>query len=101
MADRGSGASGGRCLYNEVPTYALARDTAVEANTDRWAWKIQRTPPRSGRAGSVVVHIWDCPLVTEGEREVDLYDALEVLQSTPGATACTECDAALALAPLL
>jgi hypothetical protein len=48
-----------------------------------------------------VVHVWDCPDAPAGQPEVDLFDALDVLRTTAGAVPCKECDAAVALDPLL
>ncbi|MDG5807909.1 DUF6233 domain-containing protein [Streptomyces ossamyceticus] len=87
--------------YDQVPTFPLPREDDGGDAADRWAWKIQRVPPKGGRPGEVVVHIWDCPEAPIGQPEVDLFDALDVLRSTPTAVACPECGAAVALDPLL
>ncbi|MCX4707157.1 DUF6233 domain-containing protein [Streptomyces sp. NBC_01373] len=89
--------------YEQVPTYARPQEeqgTTAPAS-DRWAWKIQRIRPRAGHPGSVVVHIWDCPDASAGDPELDVYEALDALRSTAGATACKECGAAVALGPLV
>lgn len=86
--------------YDSVPTYAPPRDREAPAS-DRWAWKVQRVRPRSGRPGTVIVHVWDCPDAPAGQPETDLFDALDVLRTTSGAVACKECGASVALDPLL
>ncbi|MCT9142432.1 DUF6233 domain-containing protein, partial [Streptomyces violarus] len=80
--------------YDGVPTYALPRKDQQAPASDRWAWKVQRIPPREGRPGSVVVHVWDCPDAPAGAPERDLFEALDVLRTAAGAVACKECGAA-------
>lgn len=89
--------------YDDVPTYplSLVDEQGPEADSGRWAWKVQRVPPRAGDPGAVVVHVWDCPDAPAGDPEVDVYEALDVLRSTAGAVPCKECGAAVALGPLL
>jgi hypothetical protein len=85
--------------YDDVPTYRLPAEV-TGPDPGRWGWKVRRTPPRAG-GPPVVVHIWDCPEAPAGDEELDLFAALEVMRSTAGAVACTECGAAVALTPLL
>jgi hypothetical protein len=86
--------------YDGVPTYPLSLE---EQGPDpgRWGWKIERTRPRDGHPSTVVVHIWDCKNTPAGNDELDVLAALDVLRSTPGAVACKECGAAVALGPLV
>ncbi|MGW9024514.1 DUF6233 domain-containing protein [Streptomyces sp. NPDC055722] len=89
--------------YEQVSTYALPREDREDKDgpaSDRWGWKV-RIPPRHGRPGAVVVHIWDCPETPAGGDELDVFEALEVLRSTAGAVACKECGASVALGPLM
>ncbi|MGI5143454.1 DUF6233 domain-containing protein [Streptomyces sp. CA-106110] len=86
--------------YERVPTYALYGEHQGAQASDRWAWKIQRTRPRDGRPGRVVVHVWDCPDAPADGPEVDVHEALDVLRSTAGAVTCADCSATVALDPL-
>jgi hypothetical protein len=76
------------------------RQHAAGADSGRWAWKVQRVPPRDGNPGAVVVHVWDCPDAPAGDPEVDVYEALDVLRSTAGPSRVRSCGAAVALGPL-
>lgn len=84
--------------YDHVPTHALPRESEPDAN--RWAFKMQRVH-REGRPGGIVMHIWDCPDAPAGDPEMDLYEALDVMRATAGASLCKECGCAVALGPLL
>ncbi|SNX88465.1 hypothetical protein SAMN06272735_8916 [Streptomyces sp. TLI_55] len=86
--------------YDDVPTVPLPEANQGD-DSGRWGWKVQRVPPRQGLSGGVVVHVWDCQEAPEGNEEIDLYAALEVLNTVAGAVACKECDAAVALGPLI
>ncbi|MCZ4607382.1 DUF6233 domain-containing protein [Streptomyces sp. Lzd4kr] len=86
--------------YDEVPTTPLPRKADEPPASARWAWKVQRIPPGDGRPGQVVVHVWDCGDAPVGAPEVDVYEALDVLRSVPGAYPCKECGASIALGPL-
>ncbi|MGW4981634.1 DUF6233 domain-containing protein [Streptomyces mirabilis] len=48
---------------------------------------MERTRPRGGRPGAVIVHIWDCENAPTGGDELDVHEALDVLRSTAGAVA--------------
>jgi hypothetical protein len=85
--------------YDAVPTYPLRREEPTAQAADRWAWRIQRGPAVGGRAGALVVHVWDCEEVPRETEELDVFAALEVLRR-PGAVVCAECGADLALGPL-
>ncbi|MGW2937852.1 DUF6233 domain-containing protein [Streptomyces sp. NPDC001156] len=86
--------------YDQVPTHRLPPEHQAP-DPGRWGWKVQRTPRARRRPGSVAVHIWDCPEAPADGEEIDVHAALEVVRSTAGAVACKECDAAVALGPLL
>ncbi|WP_331729775.1 DUF6233 domain-containing protein [Streptomyces chartreusis] len=86
--------------YEDVPTHSLPREADQAPPADRWAWKVQRIPPRNGRPGQVVVHVWDCADAPAGDPEVDVHEALDVLRTVAGAVPCKECGAAVALGPL-
>ncbi|MER7688669.1 DUF6233 domain-containing protein [Streptomyces sp. NPDC097610] len=83
--------------YDQVPSHPLGREDPTAAAADRWAWKVQRV--KSPPAG-VVVHVWDCEEAPEGSDELGLFEALDVLRR-PGAVACEECGADVALGPLV
>ncbi|MFJ8602502.1 DUF6233 domain-containing protein [Streptomyces shenzhenensis] len=85
--------------YDQVPRYPLRREEQTTQAADRWAWKIQHTPGLAGRPGVSVVHIWDCEEAPREGEELDLFAELEVLRC-PGAVACGECGADVALGPL-
>ncbi|OSZ59300.1 hypothetical protein OQI_17100 [Streptomyces pharetrae CZA14] len=86
--------------YDQVPTHPLQRQAPTTEGTDRWAWKVQRTGPgKDGRAHRFVVHVWDCPQAPADASELDVFSALEAL-AVPGAVACSECSADVALGPL-
>ncbi|MER6531785.1 DUF6233 domain-containing protein [Streptomyces sp. NPDC001508] len=85
--------------YDQVPRYPLRREEPAALSADRWAWKIQRTPGVAGRRGGCVVHVWDCEEAPQEAEELDVLAALEVLRR-PGAVACGECGADVALGPL-
>lgn len=88
--------------YEHVPKRPLPPDPATP-DPNRWAFKPQRIrPPRSRPGpGGMVMHIWDCPDAPDGDPEMDVYEALDMMRSTAGATLCKECGAAVALGPLL
>lgn len=86
--------------YDAVPRYPLRREELSAQAADRWAWKIQRAPAVGGRPGALVVHVWDCEEAPREAEELDVLAALEVLRR-PGATACSECGADVALGPLM
>jgi len=86
--------------YDKVPTHPLGREDPTAAAADRWAWKIQRVPSRTGRPAGVVVHLWDCSEALADGDELSLFEALDVLRR-PGAVACEECGADVALGPLV
>ncbi len=88
--------------YDTVPTRPLPAAEG-EPDPNRWAFKTQRIRPPDARSGPgrVVVHIWDCPDAPDGDREIDVYEALDVMRSTAGAVLCKECGAAVALGPLI
>ncbi|GHE16003.1 hypothetical protein [Streptomyces alanosinicus] len=75
--------------YDDVPTHHLPREDQGD-DSGRWGWKVQRLPPRSGK-----------PDAPAGNEELDVLAVLEVLRTTAGAVPCKECDAAVALGPLL
>ncbi|WP_318199179.1 DUF6233 domain-containing protein [Streptomyces sp. SCL15-4] len=54
---------------------------------------------RDGRPRRFVVHVADCPEAPADASELDVFAALEVLR-LPGAVACSECGADVALGPL-
>lgn len=87
--------------YDNVATFSLPREGAQAPDSHRWGWKVQRIPPRDGRTGRVVVHVWDCADAPAGDPEMDVYEALDVLRLTTGAVPCKECGAAVALGPLV
>ncbi|QCX82630.1 hypothetical protein C9F11_45350 (plasmid) [Streptomyces sp. YIM 121038] len=60
-----------------------------------WAWKVERQAVR-GRMTGLVVHGYDCPSSPDGDEELNLGQALTALYR-PGARACTQCEAAVAL----
>jgi hypothetical protein len=86
--------------YDQVPTHPLQREAPTTEGADRWAWKVQRRDPgKDDRAHRFVVHVWDCPEAPADASELDVFGALEVL-AVPGAVACSECGADVALGPL-
>ncbi|GHH22337.1 DUF6233 domain-containing protein [Streptomyces lanatus] len=87
--------------YDQVPKYALPKEGTSEPDENRWGWKVQRIRPRDGRPGAVIMHVWDCPDAPAGDSEIDVHEALDFMRSTAGAVLCKECDAAIALGPLL
>ncbi|MFC8350974.1 DUF6233 domain-containing protein [Streptomyces sp. NPDC057280] len=86
--------------YDDVPTIPLSKADQGD-HSGRWGWKVQRIPSGQGGPGGVVVHVWDCQDAPAGNEEIDLFAALEVLNTAASAVACKECDAAVALGPLL
>lgn len=86
--------------YTRVPTHPLPPGPGAP-DPDRWGWRVVRVPPRPGRPGGVIMHIWDCPRLPEGQPDMDVMEALEVMRNTPGAVLCKECGASVALGPLL
>ncbi|WP_405772694.1 DUF6233 domain-containing protein (plasmid) [Streptomyces sp. NBC_00080] len=66
---------------------------------ERWAWKVEEDPAGAGHPDSVVVHGWHCQEALVDGDELGLFDALEIMQR-PGAVACSECGADVALRPL-
>lgn len=57
-------------------------------------------PGEDGRPRRFVVHVWDRPEApADDASELDVFAALEVLR-LPGAVACSECGADVALGPL-
>lgn len=86
--------------YDGAPTIPLP-GRAHEDDSGRWGWKVQRVPRRNSQPGAVVVHVWDCEEAPAGDEELDVFAALDVLQTVAGAVACKECGASLALGPLV
>lgn len=84
--------------YDLVPTRALHPEVPPAQESDRWAWKLQHQEA-GGRRASVVVHVWDCPEAPAAGQELNVFAALDALHR-PGATACSECGADVALGPL-
>ncbi|MCW8382428.1 DUF6233 domain-containing protein [Streptomyces justiciae] len=82
-----------------VPTHALRPKAPAAQESDRWAWKLQHQAAADGRPASVVVHVWDCAEAPAAGEELDVFAALDELRR-PGATACSECGADVALGPL-
>ncbi|MGW4735154.1 DUF6233 domain-containing protein [Streptomyces shenzhenensis] len=85
--------------HDRVPRYPLRREEPTTQAADRWAWKTQHTPGLAGRPAVSVVHVWGCEEAPQQAEELDLFAALEVLRR-PGAVACGECGADVALGPL-
>jgi hypothetical protein len=88
--------------YEHVPAHPLPAEPGAP-DPNRWAFKPQRIRPPRDRTGpgSVVMHVWDCPDAPAGDAELDVYEALDMMRSTAGATLCKECGAAVSLGPLL
>lgn len=59
----------------------------------------QAGPGEDGRPRRFVVHVWDCSEAPVDAPELDVFGALEAL-AVPGAVACSECGADVALGPL-
>ncbi|MFC8350943.1 DUF6233 domain-containing protein [Streptomyces sp. NPDC057280] len=85
--------------YDLVPTRALRPQAPTAQASDRRAWKLQHQAAAGGRPASVVVHVWDCPEAPAAGEELDVFAALDELRR-PGAQACSECGADVALGPL-
>jgi hypothetical protein len=86
--------------YDQVPTRPLDSEAPGPQAADRWVWKVQRAEVgEDGRAHRFVVHVADCAAAPADASELDVFGALEVLR-LPGAEACPECGADLALGPL-
>lgn len=86
--------------YDRVPTQHLPHEDPTAQAADRWAWKVQQVRLPGGRPGGVVVHVWDCEEAPADGAELSVFEALGVLQR-PGAVACPECQADVALGPLM
>lgn len=85
--------------YDSAPTHRLPPAPVPIPAGPRWGWRVQQLHHRGGRPGGTLVHVHDCEAADGGGREVDLDEALTALRR-PGARACQECDAAVALLPL-
>ncbi|MFD6186782.1 DUF6233 domain-containing protein [Streptomyces goshikiensis] len=75
-----------------VPTYRVVH----EPPPSRWGW-VQR--PKPGGRG-FTLHDHYCELAADGGAELGIEEALDAMLR-PGAEACTRCDAAAVLVPML
>ncbi|WP_052713993.1 DUF6233 domain-containing protein [Streptomyces katrae] len=78
---------------DQVPTHRNPAGRAAATATP-WVWVLD------GRARPTTVHAEGCPLATDRAVPVKTMDALDAL-GQPGTVACTGCDAAETLLPIL
>ncbi|MEV7512665.1 DUF6233 domain-containing protein [Streptomyces sp. NPDC091201] len=76
-----------------IPAHPRARTASAPA---RWSWRLDARA--HGRPATV--HAEGCPSASERAHPLGTMQALDVL-ARPGTTACTVCDAAEALLPIL